>query len=73
MKKAILIIGVILIVLCILSLLFAALFLFGYYHVLDGSPEMYANLHRRAILCFVLGIVLAVLGAASIVISRKQG
>ena len=71
MKKLLLITGMILIIACILSLLFALLNYFGYYHVLDGSASLYAKLHRRMILFLVLGIVLGIAGAVCIVTRTK--
>ncbi|MBP3633905.1 MAG: hypothetical protein J6J43_04960 [Oscillospiraceae bacterium] len=71
MKKLFLIVGIVSIIACVLSLLFAALSLFGYYHVLDGSPEMFARLHRRMILFFVIGLVLAAIGVACLILRRR--
>ncbi|MBR4906259.1 MAG: hypothetical protein IKZ44_05325 [Clostridia bacterium] len=71
MKKWLLAIGIVLIVASILSLLFAALQLFGYYHVLDGSATLYARLHRRAIVSFIVGGALAV-GAVACLILRAR-
>ncbi len=71
MKKLLLIIGVVSLIACVLSLLFAALNLFGYYHVLDGSPELFIRLHRRMILFFVIGVVLAVIGIVCFIVRSK--
>ena len=62
MKKVLLIIGMIVITHAVLSLLFSALQGYGYYHLLDGDADMYIGMHRRMILFFVIGIVLAVVG-----------
>lgn len=72
MKKMLLTAGIILIIAGVLSLLYAALNLFGYYHVLDGSADLYRNLHRRMITFGLSGIVLAVLGAACLIIRLKK-
>ena len=72
MKKVLLIIGIILVVLSISSLLLGAVNLFGYYHVLDGSTELYHRLHNRGIVFLVGGIVLAVIGAACFLIRSKS-
>ena len=71
MKKWLLVIGIILIVASVVSLLFAALQLFGYYHVLDGSAALYARLHQRAIVSFIVGGVLAC-GAVVCLILRAR-
>ena len=71
MKKVLLIVGIINMIVCVLSLLFAALNLFGYYHVLDGTAELYIRLHRRMIIFFVIGIVFAVIGIVSFIIRTK--
>ena len=74
MKKALLIIGIILIIAGVLALLFAALNRFGYYNLLDGSSEQYAALRRRMNISFIAGLALAALGAACIFIrTRLQG
>ena len=72
MKKALLIIGIIIIVAGVLSLLFAGLNLFGYYSVLDGSSELYARMHQRSIVFGVVGIALAVVGAVCIRLRKRK-
>ena len=72
MKKMLLIAGIILIIASVLSLLYAALNLFGYYHVLDGSAGLYSSLHRRMITFGLIGIVLAVLGTVCFIIRLKK-
>jgi uncharacterized membrane protein HdeD (DUF308 family) len=72
MKKMLLIAGIIFIIAGVLSLLYAALNLFGYYHVLDGSADLYRNLHRRMITFGLSGIVLAVLGTVCLIIRLKN-
>lgn len=71
MKKLLLIIGIVSLIACVLSLLLAALSLHGYYHVLDGSSELYVRLHRRMILFFIIGLVLAVIGIVCLIIRSK--
>ncbi len=68
MKTVWLVVGIVMIAACILSLLFAALNWFGYYHTLDGAAGLYAAMHRRMIVFGVLGIVLAAVGTVCIVI-----
>ena len=72
MKKMLLIAGITLIIASVLSLLYAALNLFGYYHVLDGSADLYSSLHRRMITFCLIGIVLAVLGTVCFIIRLKK-
>ena len=72
MKKMLLIAGIILIIAGVLSLLYAALNLFGYYHVLDGSADLYSRMYRRMITFGISGIVLAVLGTACLIIRFKK-
>lgn len=71
MKKLLLIVGAASLIACALSLLLSALSWHGYYHLLDGSADLYIRLHRRMIICFVMAIVLAVIGAASFVLRVK--
>ena len=71
MKKLLLIVGIVLLAACIFSLLFAALNRFGYYRTLDGSAALYARLHRRMILFFVLGIVFAAVGTGCLIVRSK--
>ncbi len=72
MKKLFLIAGIVLLVAGILSLAFAALQLFGYHRVLDGSPALYHRLHQRMILFFVLGAALTAAGAGCILLHFKR-
>lgn len=68
MKIFLLILGIVLIVACVLSILFAALNLFGYYNVKDGSNELYNGLQRRAVIFFIVGAVLAAAAAVCFII-----
>lgn len=72
MKKMLFIAGIILIIAAVLAFLYAALNLFGYYHVLDGSADLYSRMHRRMIASGVIGIILAALGAACLIIRLKK-
>lgn len=72
MKKWLLVIGIILLVACVASLLLAALQLFGYYRVMDGSAALYARLHRRAIVFFIIGGALALVAVACLVLRGKR-
>ena len=71
MKKLLLIGGIVLLAAAVLALLFAALNLLLYCRVLDGSAALYARLHQRAIIFFVLGAVLAVLGVAGVIVRGR--
>ena len=71
MKKFVLILGIILIAVCVLSLLYAALCLFGYYRVLDGSHELYARLQRRAVVFGALGLALAAAGTVCLILRAR--
>ena len=70
MRRALLFAGVVLLAVGVAALVFAALNLFGYHHVLDGSSALYVSLHRRAILCFALGGLLLLGGAACLFFRR---
>lgn len=72
MKKLLLIAGTASLIACALSLMLSALSWHGYYHLFDGSADLYIRLHRRMITCFVMAIVLAVIGAASFVLRAKM-
>ena len=72
MKKLLLVIGIVIVVAGIIALLFSAIQLYGYYHLLDGEADMYIGLHRRTIIYFVLGIVFAVIGAVCLIIRTKM-
>ncbi len=71
MKKALLIVGIVVIIACVMSLLIAAWNLFAFYHVLDGSPALYDRLHQRSLLCIIFGIVFAVIGTACMIVRYK--
>lgn len=71
MKKLLLIVGIIFLVACVLALLFAALNLFGYHNVMDGSSNLYARLHQRMIVSFIVGIVLGIIGTACLIIRSR--
>ena len=71
MRILLLVVSIIMIIACIVSLLYAALNCYGYYHVVDGSASLYDRLHRRMIIFFITGSVLAVIGAVCLII-RSQ-
>lgn len=72
MKKALWIVGVVSLVACALCLAFAALNLFGYHNVLDGSAELYGRLHQRSVVYLIAGLALGAVGTACMVIRRKK-
>ena len=71
MRIFLLIAGITMIVACVLSVLFAALNTYAYHNMLDGSSEHYAALRRRAVVFFVTGAVLALVGAACLIIRTR--
>ena len=71
MKKLLLIVGIVIIIACVLSLLFALLNMYAYYNLRDGSAEHYHRLHQRMIVYFIVGLVLAVLGTVCIIFCLK--
>lgn len=71
MKNVLLIVGILIIVACVLSLVFAFLNMQAYYNLRDGSAELYHKLHYRMIFYFIVGIVLAAIGAACIILRFK--
>ena len=72
MKKHLFAIGIIAIIACALSFAYAALNLIMYHSVLDGSSALYERLHGRAIIFFVVGIVLMLTGVICVIINRKK-
>lgn len=71
MRKILLIAGIILFVACAIAFLAAIFFNYAYMHVLDGSAELYARLHSRAVIALVVGIVLAVVGIVCFIVRSK--
>ena len=71
MEYLLLVFGIISIVACDLSLLYAALNRFGYHNLLDAEGDKYTRLRRRMTVFFALGIALAVVGIACLVIRSK--
>ncbi len=72
MKKLLLIFGATCLILGVLFLLFGAFSRFGYYHVLDGSSELYNRLHDRMVLGFAAGPVLAALGGVCLIFRARM-
>jgi hypothetical protein len=63
MKTLLLIAGIVLAGAGVLALSFSALNLFGFRSVLDGSPKLYAAMHRRFVIFCITGILFAAGGA----------
>ena len=71
MKKTLLVIGIIAVILAFLSLAYSGLNLFMYYKTLDGSSSLYSRLHNGSIVFLIIGIILAVTGAACFIVRKK--
>ena len=71
MKKFLLVMGILLIVAGVLSLAYAAINWFGYYHVLDGSHDLYERLNRRRIIFGIAGLVLTAIGIVCLIIRGR--
>ena len=72
MKKTLLAVGIAIFAAGTICLAFAALNLFVFGRALDGSAALYTRLHQRAVVSFVIGAVLAAIGAACVIISAKR-
>ena len=72
MKKALLILGIILMIACVLSLLYGMFNLYGYYHVMDGSQELYRRLQARMITFQIIGTVFGFISIACLLIRSKM-
>jgi hypothetical protein len=73
MRKALLIIGIIVLVLGTLSVLFSILCRIAYNGILDGSSSMYASLRFDMKLFLVLGIILLAGGTVCLIVRRFVG
>ncbi|MBO7519323.1 MAG: hypothetical protein J6T73_00960 [Clostridia bacterium] len=67
MKKILLIVGVLIIILCVLALIYAAFNHLSYKELRDATPQHYRNLRKRARVFYAIGISLAVIGAGCII------
>ena len=72
MGKPLYIIGIVCAAVGVLSLLLAAFYRYGYYRLLDGSPEQYRRLRRRMTLHLAIGAILSLSGAVLIVLCVLQ-
>ena len=71
MRKALLIIGIIILIFCVLSLLYGFLNMSAYKNLFDASPEHYRNLHRKMTLFLSLGVSFGVIGAICLIIQSR--
>ncbi len=72
MKKALLIIGIVIIVACVISLILALFFRYSFFHVLDGTTALYSRLHRRMIMAFITAGVFAVIAVVCFIARAKM-
>ena len=72
MKQQLLTIGIITLMACVLFFADSALSRYGYYHLMDGSADLYISLHRRMNVSLVVGIVLAVIGVLCMFLRFKK-
>ena len=68
MKSFLLIVGILTIVISVFMLLYAAISFYSYKNLYDAAPEHYRRLHRKSVIFFVTGTVLALTGVTSIII-----
>ena len=73
MKKALLIIGIIVLVLGVISLLLALFFRWAFTGVLDGSQNLYQTLKFRMYAFLIAGIILSVIGTVCLIVRRFVG
>lgn len=71
MKKTLLVIGVLCIIAFILLLLFALLYMHGYYNLFDGTAEHYERLHQRMTISFIISIASAIIGIICFIVRSK--
>ena len=71
MKVFLLIAGIVILVACAAAMFLAFLKLYVYYNMLDGSPEHYASLRRSSAVFLTVGVILALAGAACLIIYAK--
>ena len=72
MKQQLLTIGIITLMAGVLLFADSALSRYGYYHLMDGSADLYISLHRRMNVSLVVGIVLAVIGVLCMFLRFKK-
>lgn len=71
MKKILLIIGVVIIVVGVIALLYAAFNRFIFYSLLDGSNSMYSRLRIRMTTSFIIGVACEVVGVICLIIKSR--
>ena len=70
MDTVLLIAGTVFIAAGVLFLLIALLNRHGYKNLVDGTAGHYRRLRRRALVFFIAGIALAVIGAVGVILSK---
>ena len=71
MRRVLLIAAILLFLAAALALLAGALFLYGYYHVLDGGPGLLPRPMRQAVTGFVCSGIGAVLGIICLILRGR--
>ena len=71
MKKLLLIVGILVLLACVLILLLAALKLNAYHTLRDATPEHYQSLLSASTRYLIVGVILAALGAACLILRVK--
>lgn len=72
MKKALLIIGIVIIAACVLTLILALFFRYSYFHTMDGASELYDRLHRLMTGFFIASGILAAAGVTCLIARLKM-
>jgi len=71
MKKFLLVIGIVIVVIGILALLYAALNRFTFFNTLDGSNDFYSRIRVQMRISFIIGAVTEVIGIACLIVRTK--
>ena len=72
MKRALRIIGILLIRASVLFLLFSVFTLFLYFHTYDATPEHYQSLYSGMVVTGIIGLVLAVAAAVCFRVRKRK-
>lgn len=72
MKKALLIIGIVILVACVLALVVALFCRYMFFNVLDGSQALYERLHRNMTGFFIASGILAAAGVTCLIVRLKM-
>lgn len=71
MKKTLLFLGIITLVIGIFVILWGLLNWFMFYHVLDGSFDLYNRLEMQMIISFAVGAIFTVGGIICLIVRKK--